>query len=176
MLKRMRQAVKALLLTVPGGRQFYNRLYLPWALRMQGHPPQAAPPQQEEIQDRPVDDAGYYRGVLLHEMAQQGDWLILLREFTSHMRYMNQLLDACASSAEKAAPSLLGFSQQFRTTILLLDALVARQETLQSWLRSILEQPSPPLDIDRVHRLERVIKYLVEVAGEPHASRPHWQR
>lgn len=190
-MKRIKSVLRMVLLRLPGGKWFYHKIYLPRVLPVHDVSPQAVtqPVGQATIQvnhssksseilskdkDAALDPGNnVYRGILEQDLALQEEWTLLLKEIVSHLKFLEAFLQG-STSAQEASQRLEEYYRHQKTLILTFEALLARQESQISWLRTILSGPYP-VDTDRAQRLEKVIEYLVEIAGEPYARRPHWE-
>lgn len=172
MRKQIKRILKAVLFRLPGGKRFYTRVYLPWALRSQSSE-QPMPSSISTIPKSPdYMTLDFYRGVLEQDLTLQEEWTLLLREVVSHLKFLNNFLKP--ATEQEARQLLEEFYRHQGTMIHMFEALLARQESQITWLRTLLAGPYP-VDADRIRRLEKVIEYLIEITGEPHARRPHWE-
>lgn len=181
-MKRIKSVLRVVLLRLPGGKWFYHKIYLPRVLPVPNVSPQTAPqPAGQTIlqvnhsakSSEIFGKDKVYRGMLEQDLALQEEWTLLLKETVSHLKFLEAFLQGSTSDQE-ARQRLEEYYRHNKTLILTFEALLARQESQISWLRTILSGPYP-VDTDRVQKLEKVIEYLVEIAGEPHAHRPYWE-
>jgi len=184
MKTQIKRVLKAILLKLPGGKQFYHKIYLPRVLRSRSSSliqnssnlasanPNPSVPLAQSSNSLSLD-ASFYRGVLEQDLVLQEEWMLLLREAVSHIEFLDQYLPASASDQE-AHRLLEEYRRHHKILIYAFKALTARQESQVTWLRTMLVGPQP-VDADRIQRLEKVIEYLVEIIGEPHARRSHWE-
>lgn len=172
-MKRVKSILKAILLKLPGGKWFYHKIYLP---RVLPKPSLAQPSQPAAQLSPPVPISGQdnvYRAILEQDLVLQEQWTSFLKDAVSHLKFLEQFMQGNISDQE-ARRSLEEYYRHHKTLILMFEALLARQESQVGWLRTILSGPYD-VDADRIQRLEKVIEYLVEIAGEPYARRPHWE-
>lgn len=174
-MKRIKSILKTILLILPGGKWFYHKVYLPRVLSSSSGVSQLAPatvqPMQQSIPLPGKDNV--YRAIVEQDLVLQEEWTMLLKDVVSHLKFLDQFIQGDISDQE-ARQRLQEYYRHHKTLILMFEALLARQESQISWLRTILSGPYE-VDTDRVQRLEKVIEYLVEIAGEPYARRPHWE-
>lgn len=172
-MRRIKPILKAILLRLPGGKWFYHRVYLPRVLPPSSTISQATPAQSIHYSIPFPSDDKIYRAILEQDLVLQEQWTSLLKDVVSHLEFLGQFMQGNISDQE-ARQRLEEYYRHHKTLILMFEALLARQESQISWLRTILSGPVDA-DADRVQRLEKVIEYLVEIAGEPYARRPHWE-
>jgi hypothetical protein len=181
-MKRIKSVLRVILLKLPGGKWFYHKIYLPRVLKIPNVPQQAVsqPTQQAPSQAIPNVQSGstfsnnsFYQSILEQDLALQEQWTLLLKDTLSHLKFLEAFLQGSTSDQE-ARQRLEEYYRHHKTLILTFEALLARQESQISWLRTILSGPYP-VDTDRVQKLEKVIQYLVEIAGDAYARRPHWE-
>lgn len=173
-MKRIKSILKTILLILPGGKWFYHKVYLPRVLSPSSVVSQVAPATQPMQQSIPLPGKdNVYRAILEQDLVLQEEWAMLLKDTASHLKFLDQFMQGDISDQE-ARQRLQEYYRHHKTLILMFEALLARQESQISWLRTILSGPYD-VDADRAQRLEQVIEYLVEIAGEPYARRPHWE-
>lgn len=173
-MKRIKSFLKAVLFKLPGGQWFYHRIYLPLVLPNPSQMIITSPLPANPNQDLVVTKDKMYQAILDQDLALQEEWTLLLKEILSHLNFLEQFLQGGTSNPQEASQRIEEYYRHQKTLILTFEALLARQEAQISWLRTILVGPHPQ-DTDRVQRLEKVIEYLVEIAGEPYARRHHWE-
>ncbi|MEM4406535.1 MAG: hypothetical protein QXS68_05765 [Candidatus Methanomethylicaceae archaeon] len=174
-MKRVKPILKAILLRLPGGKWFYHKVYLPRVLPTSSTASQAASataqPMQQSIPLPGKDNV--YRAILEQDLVLQEEWTMLLKDIVSHFKFLDKFMQGDIPDQE-ARQRLEEYYRHHKTLILMFEALLARQESQTSWLRTILSGPYD-VDADRAQRLEQVIDYLVEIVGEPYARRPDWE-